>query len=378
MQLRAPQASTHDAKLLRGKKLGGEIFSAFSDQERVGIWERLQHVQGLIPSLDDFFENINYLMVLANCLKWLTPLSRGETMSMAMQRLFSNTRETASQATVQISDAALMSTSTNLADRVNFGYRSLIAFAMGNHRRIPKKPSGKDLLAKPTLEPDKAALREFADLAWSLGFTSPEIIDMQRHPISTATAAGPPNSRPLLVTDGCGVSKEQRSGTPRNRAYKDDGPFLLLNHLHGDTEETGEGITSFFVRKHIYLAFFGKWRPNSTIATMQERFVQERQAMFEQDGQSRREQETQARLEQQRLEQQRLQREEQARLEQERLQLEEQARLQREEQARLEQGRLQLEKQARLQREEQARLEQERVQLEEQAQPKALACPFHS
>ena len=37
LQLRAPRASTHDAKLLRGKILGGVVFSAFSDQERVRI-----------------------------------------------------------------------------------------------------------------------------------------------------------------------------------------------------------------------------------------------------------------------------------------------------------------------------------------------------
>ena len=131
-------------------------------------------------------------------------------MSMAMQRLLSNPRETANQATVQMSNAALMSASTDLVDRLNFGYRSLIAFAMRNHRRIPKKPSGKDLLAKPTLEPDRVVLHEFADLAWSLGFTSPEIIDMQQHPITTATSAEPGNSRPLLVTDGSGTQGTEK------------------------------------------------------------------------------------------------------------------------------------------------------------------------
>ena len=172
---------------------------------------------------------------------------------MAMQRIFSDTYEAAN-----ISDAALMSTSTNLADRVNFGYRSLIVFAMRNYRSIPKKPSGKDLLAKSTLEPDKAVLREFADLARSLGFVSPEIIDMQQHPISAVTAARAGHFRPLLVTDGCGKTKAQKNNIPRNRTYKDNSQFLLLNYLYSNTEKIRKKITSFFIRKYIYGIFFNK------------------------------------------------------------------------------------------------------------------------
>jgi hypothetical protein len=37
LELRAPQASTLDAKFLQSKVLGGEIFTAFSDLERQNI-----------------------------------------------------------------------------------------------------------------------------------------------------------------------------------------------------------------------------------------------------------------------------------------------------------------------------------------------------
>ena len=40
--------------------------------------------------------------------------------------------------------------------------------------------------------------------------------------------------------------------------YTKDSESLFINHLHNVDEEQGEGLTSFFVRKSIYLAFFGK------------------------------------------------------------------------------------------------------------------------
>ena len=274
LRLRAPQASTYDATFLRGKIIGGEIFGAFSDQERSAIWERLQYTKGLIPSLDDFFTNINYLAALSNCLKWLTPISSGETVRMAIQKIFSPARIDY-QSTVQGFNISVIPTTTFLADQFTFGYRSLIAFAMRNYRRIPKKPSGKDLLAKPTLEANVNVLGEFAKLASRLGFASTEIVALQQSSVlsEVAIATVLEHPRPLLVTEGSGIPITQRSGMPLNRAYDYDGQFFTLCHLHNDIEEVGEGITSFYVRKYIYQAFFGRWQSDTTISTIQERFA---------------------------------------------------------------------------------------------------------
>lgn len=131
---------------------------------------------------------------------------------MAMQRIFYDAHRD--------KYTAQLSTQTNLADRANFGYRSLVAHVMRKYRYIPKKPLGKDLLAKPTLEPDRAVLREFVDLARRLGFVSPEIIEMQQYPVSAFTAAEPRHSRPPIVTDGCGEPKAHRSGMPHTKPMK--------------------------------------------------------------------------------------------------------------------------------------------------------------
>lgn len=42
-----------------------------------------------------------------------------------------------------------------------------------------------------------------------------------------------------------------------------DGEYFFINHLDSRDEQQGEGITSFFVRKPIYSAFFGKASPLS-------------------------------------------------------------------------------------------------------------------
>lgn len=43
----------------------------------------------------------------------------------------------------------------------------------------------------------------------------------------------------------------------------EDGEYFFINHLDSRDEQQGEGITSFFVRKSIYSAFFGKASPLS-------------------------------------------------------------------------------------------------------------------
>lgn len=48
IELRAPRTSTEDAERLCGQLLRGVISSAFSDQARVGIWTRLQMLDGLL------------------------------------------------------------------------------------------------------------------------------------------------------------------------------------------------------------------------------------------------------------------------------------------------------------------------------------------
>jgi hypothetical protein len=78
-----------------------------------------------------------------------------------------------------------------------------------------------------------------------------------RYPKPT-TKEEPEPSRPLLVTSGPSEVKKRRCGIPLKKTYKEDRKFIYINHLHDKREEQGEGITSFYVIKSRYFAFFGK------------------------------------------------------------------------------------------------------------------------
>jgi Protein of unknown function (DUF3723) len=60
------------------------------------------------------------------------------------------------------------------------------------------------------------------------------------------------------VKTGPGEKPKWRCGIPTKRAYEEDDEFLAVDHLHSETEEEGEGITSFFVCKSVYLVFLGR------------------------------------------------------------------------------------------------------------------------
>ncbi len=368
LELKAPRLSTLDAKVLRGQVLGGEIFGAFSEQERVAIWGRLQAVDGLIPSLFTFFEDVKYLEACANCVKRLVSLSPRDTVSTALEKAFCDANQRADRAVIQVTESSFTCSPASLADRVDLGYRQLHAYAMRHYLQMPREPKGKELLARLMVNTDETVLRDFADLADRLGFESPEITALKQCPKSTVARARSERSKPLLVTDGAGEIKKRRCGLPRVEDYVEDGEFLFVNHLHNEEEEQGEGITSFFVRKSVYFAFFGRSIPLTldSIPRVSDRTDEDmNRSQDTHIPQERREQEQQRqeleRQEQQRQEQERLERleQEQQRLELERLELErlelERQELERQEQ---EQERQDLERQE----QEQERLEQEQEQ----------------
>ncbi len=257
LQFTAPWASTLDAKILRGKLLGGEIFYRFSQQEREGIWIRLQSFKGLVPSLFEFFENAKCLEAWADCLKWLVCIGPRETLSTAMNKIYTGINQSVDSALVQENETTFKSVPANSARRIDLGYRQLCAFAMRYHCEVPKKPSGKDLLAKPRAILDTTTSREMADLANCLGFESSEIAELKQFPKSADPTIIRGNERPALVTDGPGEPRKDRCGTPYVQNYEEDRKFLYITHLHDDRDEQSEGITSYFRLRSTYLKFYG-------------------------------------------------------------------------------------------------------------------------
>lgn len=257
LQFTAPWASTLDAQILRGKMLGGEIFSSFSQHEREGIWIRLQSFKGLVPSLFEFFENAKCLEARADCVKWLVCLGSRETLSTAMKKIYTGINQSADSALVQENETTFESMPANSTRRIDLGYRQLHAFAMRYHCEIPKKPSGKDLLAKPMARLDTMRLCQMADLANRLGFESSEITALTQFPKSTDPMIVRGNEKPAIVTDGPGEIRKDRYGVPHTQNYEEDRKFLFIIHLHDDRDEQSEGITSYFRLRSTYLKFYG-------------------------------------------------------------------------------------------------------------------------
>lgn len=65
-------------------------------------------------------------------------------------------------------------------------------------------------------------------------------------------------SKPVLVTTGRGEIKSQRCGLLRKRTYVEDSGFLYLNNIYASATERGEGLTSFFIRRSVFFAFYGR------------------------------------------------------------------------------------------------------------------------
>ncbi|KAK6592219.1 hypothetical protein H4I96_12079 [Botrytis cinerea] len=296
LELKAPGYSTQDAQVLKGELLSGQIFSNFNQQEREAIWSELQSIDFLVPSLFTFFEDIKYLGACADSLKRLVKISRRDTVYSALQRKFRLANELSDQYAIEISQSTFVNRSIPAKDCFDIGYRQLWAFAMRNYKEIPPdtKKKKKDLLAKCGVEKaDETMLSEFAALADRLGFASPEIQTLKqsssdreialqallkaRKPdwyqydettltsnvaqimklFSTASVISRHVSPPVFVSNNINTSGN-RCGFPNQDTHGQDRKTLFLPYLHIEDSEKGKYITSFFVRRSVYYAFFGK------------------------------------------------------------------------------------------------------------------------
>jgi hypothetical protein len=251
-----------DAQFLRGQVLGGTIFSGFSTPERAIIWENILAFKGIIPSLSKFFQDIHFLEACVDGVKWLVTVPRDKTLFTALGQYYKSRGESQ---LIQTTETTLETASST--DGMRLGFLVLFAFAMCHHQNLPKAPVKKNLKTIPRVKADQEVLKRFAALAEQLGFNSPEIKALKGDldPLPILYTQKPV---PLLVTTGPGVSIKQRCGLPHTDTFEEDRKYLFLHNLCEERGETGEGITSFFVLKSWFNAFFNPppWtRPVSSI-----------------------------------------------------------------------------------------------------------------
>ncbi|KAJ5318586.1 hypothetical protein N7476_005006 [Penicillium atrosanguineum] len=298
LQLLAPGKCRKDAKTACGLVLSGQAFARFSDEERKIIWDQMQDFDSLIPSLYTFFEDFKYLESCAHCVKRLYGPSTGsvwETMSSMFAASSEEEEEVlrTAECMIQTSESTFRRQPATDMGRLETAYLQVWLYSMRHYPLMPPDPKNDDeLLAKPArAKPDERTIFEMAELARQLGFASPEIsalIDsspdhqIARSALLKARKPGryrydrqqfdilvnqivnlfaeavpdQPDLSPDLLADSA-VKLQVRSGVPQTRTHNQDSPLLFLDRLYADIP-VADTITSFFVRRCVYFAFFGK------------------------------------------------------------------------------------------------------------------------
>ncbi|CAG8947720.1 unnamed protein product [Penicillium salamii] len=304
LHLLAPGKSRTDGNTACGMILSGQAFAEFSDEERRIIWSRVQSYGGLIPSLFTFFEDFKYLEACAHCIKRLCgPINMSIWRTMSSIFIPPSEEGTAASGAadslIQTSESTFRRQPATDMERLETGYLQIWLYAMRHYTLMPPDPKSDDeLLAKSTrAKPDERAIYEMAELAHQLGFQSTEIDaliksspdhqiarsallqarkpnryrydsqyfdDLVNQIVSCFAKAVPdrPEQPQGLLADST-MKLKSRSGEPQTRTHKQDGPLLFLDRLHADVE-VADNVTSFFVRRCVYFAFFGK---SSRVAT---------------------------------------------------------------------------------------------------------------
>ncbi|KAJ5142480.1 uncharacterized protein N7515_001267 [Penicillium bovifimosum] len=296
LQLLAPGKSRTDKKTARGLVLGGQAFGEFGDEERRSIWARLKDFDVLVPSLYTFFEDFKYLESCAHCVKRLFGPSTSIWQSMSSMFVPQSDSEDGTgveESLIQTSESTFRHQRATDVERLETGYWQIWLYAMRHYTLMPPDPKKEDdLLAKSArAKPDQRAIYEMAELARHLGFKSTEIEmlinsspDHQIARSALLQARKPDRYRydrqqfDLLINQivGCfahavpdqpGRSQELladstmkpkvRCGVPQARTQKQDNALLFLDCVNAEVE-MADTITSFFVRRCVYFAFFGK------------------------------------------------------------------------------------------------------------------------
>ncbi|PTU22239.1 hypothetical protein P175DRAFT_0529274 [Aspergillus ochraceoroseus IBT 24754] len=289
LQSLAP-GSCSDAKIAKELVLRGQVFAAFSEAERIGIWARMQRFDGLIPSLYTFFEDFKYLVSYAHCIKRLLGHVKG-SIHTTMNHMFVAPPE--GECLIQTSDSSFRTARVSPMEQFELGYRQVWLYAMRHYPLMPPDPKtdAKLFANSNRAKADEHTVCKMARLAYRLGFRSTEIEELVNRSPDRAIARTAllqdrkpgifrydPHMFELLVDkiiecfqnaipDQARTSPENlanfatdlrmRCGLSRMQMHNYDSLYLFIDHLHADKVPMTEIVTGFFVRRCVYFSFFG-------------------------------------------------------------------------------------------------------------------------
>ncbi|KAK5069383.1 hypothetical protein LTR51_008633 [Lithohypha guttulata] len=287
LQSRNPANCRQDRTLLEPMVEAGSIFRAFDLAARRAIWDKLLVHRGLVLSLQTFFEDLKYLKVLAHCVLKLVQPVRLQTVRQAFKEAY-----VGNSSPIRAYDCIPARTEP---DGFDLAYRQVWVWAMRHLEDL--RPGSVLLEGRDRIETRRKnfhAEYDFASEAHRLGFQSPKIdellkadpdriearetlfrvrppdrftysseqledcIDQIVQLYGMAQPRDAPAGRPQLIVEGPGENDiGRRCGRPHRHAFEESAAFMSLNNLHMNDSTKLGGLSAFYVRRHVYLSFFG-------------------------------------------------------------------------------------------------------------------------
>ncbi|KZL65378.1 hypothetical protein CT0861_10703 [Colletotrichum tofieldiae] len=293
LQGTAPGAFSTDHDELLSDLRSGRILGNFSEQQRNELWIRICNVsqQRLIPSLFTFFEDRKFLSTAADCMRRLTGVGSKVTVPRRLDEMFQDTNQQTDQCILQVSQTAYVTVPGDAATRFDLGCRQLWLAAFREFRELPADVKKKDVLAKARRKADEITLFEFASLANRLGFESDDLSNIMRaspyfevakrlllsarkpgqyrYPnfekciqrvteiFETAQPVSVPEMPHSFEMNECCVEPPIRCGIPRDNDHDRDQTKLFLPSILLECKTGQTRVTSFFIRRSVYLSYFG-------------------------------------------------------------------------------------------------------------------------
>jgi hypothetical protein len=279
-----------------------ELFHLIRAQhQRDMIWTRLSSIEDPIPTIHTLFEDVKYLRPLQRAVRKLLPSDFKGTIRKALRRAFTGTHQEEGVFKVQTGEQKFTSCTGSVEDQIWSGILHLWLYAMRHFDRLvgecPKKEE-KQALPAPQ-KPSSLLWHRFGLLADAVGFATKEIkILIQKNPdaevayaalleardsdyftydeslvlrhlrrmkrmFDTAIEKPDPGGQPTLLVDGPGEAVSRRCGRIFENAHSRTRKYLFLRSIYEPTVGEGDGISSFFVRRSVFFAFFGRPPKNS-------------------------------------------------------------------------------------------------------------------
>ena len=311
LQLRAPGTSGVDKAETLNAFDNKSLFRHAKGEIRPIIRENLSKTCVMIPLFYTFFEDIKFVRPCAKAMQSLVDAPWKGTIYQMMERMYEIPKP--NQILVQHSerDFEIFSAQVPRENQFQLAYQQLWLFAMRNFPQlVPEGPKKEKLLRKPLVsEPSAVAQHAYGNLATRLGFSSRSIDKLttlrpleeiarslmsKEWPwlnissrIEAAVARDlrrlegietenryqirKPTATPQLVVEHHGETHARRCGRYFQKAYEYDRHFLFLPNLWPPIAGTGMDLSSFLVRKCVYIAFFGDvpWGDHPTLVKPQ-------------------------------------------------------------------------------------------------------------